>query len=420
MAEVENVAGVAGTIAVEHLAGFGGNDLRTAEQHVRVNVALQGDLVADAATGLADINRPVQTDRIATDGSDLFQPQATVLGEYDARDALAVLFLLQAGNDTLHVGQREFLIGRRRQRATPGIENHHCLGAGVDLGIQVAGHGIGGHRQDLVQQIGTAVHHALDVTEVAGALPFDHVAGECVGAAGETDQRHGVVERAADLGDGIHDVAKVLVGIRCRQVVDRPLLKQRTLELRALAFSEVQAKPHRVGHGQDVRKEDGSIQIVAGQRLQRHFAGHGRRFAQIEEIAGPLTGFAILRQVAASLTHQPERRVIGWLLEKGAQESVVAGSAHGRLRQNNRKAGLSAFPCRGSLALDQEMIKASLAPEVRRQNHQQCEDFETAEQHGEDADPGLEVLKHFVGGRWSDHAQSRPGVVNTGDDCGER
>ena len=177
-----------------------------------------------------------------------------------------------------------------------------------------------------MQQVRAVVEHALDVAEIAGALPFNHVAGQGIGAAGEADEGHGIVQGTADLTHRIHDVAQVVVGIRRSQVVDRPFLAQGTLETRTLAFGEVEAQAHGIGHRQDVREQDGGIQVVAGQGLQGHFAGQGRGFAQVQEVAGPLAGLAVFRQVTAGLAHQPEGGVIGRFLEQGAQEGVVAGS----------------------------------------------------------------------------------------------
>ena len=54
MAEIENVAGIGVSEAVEDLFRLGGNDFRCGEQDVRIKVALQADLVADAAAGGQD------------------------------------------------------------------------------------------------------------------------------------------------------------------------------------------------------------------------------------------------------------------------------------------------------------------------------------------------------------------------------
>ena len=93
MAEIENVTGIGVSEGVEDLLRLGGNDFRSGEQDVRIKVALQADLAADAAAGLADIDGPVEADGVTADGGDSFQPQAAILGKHDARHALTVPFL---------------------------------------------------------------------------------------------------------------------------------------------------------------------------------------------------------------------------------------------------------------------------------------------------------------------------------------
>jgi hypothetical protein len=61
-----------------------------------------------------------------------------------------------------------------------------------------------------------------------------------------------------------------------------------------------------------------------------------------------------------------------------------------------------------------------LAPERRRQHHQQREQFQSAEQHGKGADPGLEIGQYGIGGGRADLAQAGAGVVDAGDDGGKR
>jgi hypothetical protein len=64
------------------------------------------------------------------------------------------------------------------QHAAPGVEDHHGLGAGFDLGVEVGGDGLGGDAEDVVHEVGAAVEQALDLAVVVGAAAFDHVAGE--------------------------------------------------------------------------------------------------------------------------------------------------------------------------------------------------------------------------------------------------
>src|SRR5690606_4285953 len=76
-------------------------------------------------------------------------------------------------------------------------------------------------------------------------------------------------------------------------------------------------------NGEDVGKQDGSIERVARQRLQRDFAGQVRVGAEVHKAAGTRAAFSVLRQVATGLTHHPDRRAISGLAQQGAQETVV-------------------------------------------------------------------------------------------------
>ena len=71
--EVENMPGRRLAIAVEHFASFADDLLRRGKQNAGVEVALQGDAVADATTGFADIDRPIDPDGVATAVGDRFQ-----------------------------------------------------------------------------------------------------------------------------------------------------------------------------------------------------------------------------------------------------------------------------------------------------------------------------------------------------------
>ncbi|OIQ72645.1 hypothetical protein GALL_457280 [mine drainage metagenome] len=215
-----------------------------------------------------------------------------------------------------------------RQRAAPGVENHHGLGAGFDLRVEVQDHGLRGHFQHVMQQVGTGIGHFLDGQKIGAALAFDHVGGQRPWAAGEADQRHGAVKCTPDLADRIDDILQVAGGIRHGQVADFPLFAQRTLELGAFALGEIQPKPHRVRHGEDVGEQDGGVQRESRQRLQRHFGGEIRVLAQIEKAAGALARGIVFRQVAAGLAHHPYRRVLSGLTQQRPQESVVLEMGH--------------------------------------------------------------------------------------------
>jgi hypothetical protein len=110
-----------------------------------------------------------------------------------------------------------------------------------------------------VQQCRFAVEHGLDGAEVVAASPFDHITGQRVRAAGETDQRHLAVERAADLLHGIEYITQRFARIRYFQRVDCSFIADRSFEFGALALGEIQAEAHGIGHGQNVGEQDRGI-----------------------------------------------------------------------------------------------------------------------------------------------------------------
>ena len=121
---------------------------------------------------------------------------------------------------------------------------------------------------------------------------------------------------------------------RARRLVDRPqhLVQPaggqagdaggvgHRLQLRALALDIVQRLAQRMRHHPDVREQDGRVQPVAADRLQRHLGGQLGVVAEIQEAAGPGPGGVVFRQVALGLAHQPHRRPGLGLARQGAEE----------------------------------------------------------------------------------------------------
>ena len=79
------------TKAVQHLHRLRLDLGWVGEQDVRVQVALQGHLVTDLCTRLAQIHRPVQPQYLAVQLAHGFQPQAATFGKHQARDDHAVM-----------------------------------------------------------------------------------------------------------------------------------------------------------------------------------------------------------------------------------------------------------------------------------------------------------------------------------------
>ena len=327
VAQIEYMTGPR-PVAVDDAARLGGNSLRRCKQHRRIHIALQRHPVADPTTGIAQIRRPIQTHGITAARGNVFQPLTATLGKDDARHDTPVALADQALHDARHVGQRKLQIGRLGQHAAPGIEHHHRLGPGLDLRVEIVRHRRRRDIQDVVEQVRPTVQHLLGLGIGIAATTLDHVARQGKRATRETNERHRTIERAADLAHRIDDIAQMIVRIRRGQIANLPLTTQRSLKAWPLAGGKIQAQPHGIGDGQDVRKQNGRIQVVTGQRLQRHLAGHVRALAEREEIPGPGPRRTIFRQIAARLAHQPQRGVISRLAQQCAQKGIVLKRCH--------------------------------------------------------------------------------------------
>ena len=190
-----------------------------------------------------------------------------------------------------------------------------------------------------MQEVGTRVEQGLHVAEVLAAAAFDHVAGERERAAAEADERNAAAQRLAHHGEGVEHVAQPRrVGNGERG--DVALGAQRPLELRPLAFDEVQPQSHRVGHREDVGEDDRSVEREALDRLQRDLTGELGRLREREEAAGLAPRGVVFGKVAPRLAHDPDRRVRRRFAQQRAQERVVAHARFYRLR--SRKARIAA------------------------------------------------------------------------------
>ena len=180
-----------------------------------------------------------------------------------------------------------------------------------------------------MQQIRTRVEQGLDMAIVAAGSALNHVAGQGVRAAGKADQWHAIAERTPHLGNRIGHITQAIVGVWYGQPQNVPLFTQGAFKTRPFTLAKIQPQPHGIGHRQNVGENDGGVQIVARQRLQRHLTGERRVPAQVEKAAGAPAQRAVFRQITPGLTHHPDRRMVGRLAQQRAQKIVVTGSSHG-------------------------------------------------------------------------------------------
>ena len=258
------------------------------------------------------------------------------------------------------------------QYAAPAVKNHHRLRTGFDLCIQILSHRIGIDGQHFVHQIRPLVEHGFNQSVVVRACALDHVASQCPGAARKADQRHTPVERFADRRDRIKHIPQ-LGHVGHRQFGHGGFVAHHVSEFGAFAQGKAQTQTHRVGHGQNIAEQNGGIQLVALQRLQRHFSCVVGIGGQTHEAACFGTRGFVFRQGAAGRAHQPDRRVGGGLAHTRAQKSVVLK------RCVHRVNCLRSDIAPGSVTLWGFSANAGQASQSRCMTHETCLNYNGAE-----------------------------------------
>ena len=94
-------------------------------------------------------------------------------------------------------------------------------------------------------------------------------------------------------------------------------------------FFKAQILAQRVRDDEDIGKEDRRIEAKTADRLQRHLDSQVRIVAEIQEGSGLGPCRPVFRQIAASLSHQPD----GWAFH------ALAGAASSSTRRRGQPAG---------------------------------------------------------------------------------
>ena len=210
------------------------------------------------------VGRPIESDGLATAIGNAFEPLSAALGEDNGRHRRACC--AQLLQNPLHVGEGITTVCVGRQKTSPCVEQHHCVGAVPHLFRKIGGDGLGVDRQYAMQKIRSGIKHAAGAREVRAAAALDHVAGERERAARKTEQRDAAAKRALDRGHGIENVGEARERGRL-ELADGCLIVERPLEARAVAFDETKPETHRIGNGQDVGEQNRRIERKPRQRL---------------------------------------------------------------------------------------------------------------------------------------------------------
>ena len=218
------------------------------------------------------------------------------------------------------VRQGEATIVGVTENPRPRVENLDRLHAGMDLQPQVVDHG---HRQLFEQGLQRGrlgEQHPLDSAEAFFAFALHQVRRQGERRSAKADQRHLARQLASQqanrVGHERHHLRRWL-GVKCVHLAPRA---NRLRDLRSRR--ERHANAEGIERQEDVGEEDRGIQLEPPQRLQRHFSGEVRRPAQVQKIDAAAQ-FAVFRQVAAGLAHDPEWRAVHRFAPAGTQETIV-------------------------------------------------------------------------------------------------
>ena len=137
VAEVEDMAGPAAGL-IENLLRATADFARIGKKYGGIEIALDGAIVADRAPGVVQSHPPIDADHRAAGLAQQRQEGRIAGGEMHQRHARR-----KALGDRARVRQHIAAVIVRTEATYPAIEKLHRLGAGGDLGVEIARDGAG-------------------------------------------------------------------------------------------------------------------------------------------------------------------------------------------------------------------------------------------------------------------------------------
>ena len=142
-----------------------------------------------------------------------------------------------------------------------------------------------------------------------GAAAFQHEIGQRPRRTGETDERGLVAEPGLDEFQCARDVGQAFGQRGNIQALDVGRRVQREIHLDAAAVAKFVALAEAFGDHEDVAEQNRRVEVEPADRLERDLGGEFGRPDQFQK--GMLfLQFAVFRQGAAGLPHQPDGRAI--------------------------------------------------------------------------------------------------------------
>ena len=177
------------------------------------------------------------------------------------------------------------------------------------------------------------IHQGFGKGEVLRVSAFDRVRGQRERRSAESDERHamGTIELAPNHSNGFEDVRERLPRFETSKPIDIGFGTQRILNRRSFATDEVERDSHRLERQQQIRKQNGRIDVDAAHRLHRNPRGKLGRSADVQKRM-VAANFPVLGHVAPGLPHEPDGGAIDRLAPARFEKPIV----HARDRTTSR------------------------------------------------------------------------------------
>ena len=252
---------------------------RGTEQERRVEIALDGVGRAELFPGDVDGEAPVDADDVAAGRGQVRENRGRPGAEMNGRD----VGRFQGREDLGGMRAGELAVVLGRERPDPRVEDLDGLGARFDLRHDEGADHLGQAVAQPVPRLGVAVHQRLGPGEVARGPALDGVRRQRERRAGEADERDAAVELPSRHRNRVQHVAEPFARLEQPEPFDVSFGPERLLDPRAFAFDEVERQAHRFEGQQQVREDDGGVDVDGVDRLQGDAGGQLGRPTELEE-----------------------------------------------------------------------------------------------------------------------------------------
>ena len=140
---------------------------------------------------------------------------------------------------------------------------------------------------------------------------------------------------AAENPDGLEHVRKRFARFDAPQPIDVGIRPNQVGNRRTFTFHEIKRQPHRLERDEQIREQDGGVEIDPGERLERDGRSEVGRAADVEQRV-PLPRAMLCHVAAAWRMNQTGVASTGWRRQARRKRSVAprlrGGQAHGLVR----------------------------------------------------------------------------------------